>query len=71
MVREEQRQKAFQNRVLRKIYGPKRKEVTGEWRKLHYEKLHLYFSPIINRMINKIQENEISRAYGTVGFWWT
>jgi hypothetical protein len=36
-LREERRLKAFENRVLRKIFGPKRDEVTGEWRKLHNE----------------------------------
>jgi hypothetical protein len=30
----------FENRVLRRIFGPKRDEVTGEWRKLHDEELH-------------------------------
>jgi hypothetical protein len=41
----------FENRVLR-IFGPKRDEVTGEWRKLHNEELHdLYSSPSIIRMI--------------------
>jgi hypothetical protein len=30
----------FENRVLRRIYGPKRDEVTGEWRKLHNEEIH-------------------------------
>jgi hypothetical protein len=42
----------LENRVPRRIYGPKRDEVTGDWRKLHNEKLHnLYSSPIIIRMI--------------------
>jgi hypothetical protein len=42
----------FENRVLRRIFGPKRDDVTGDWRKLHYEELHsLYSSPNINRMI--------------------
>jgi hypothetical protein len=42
----------FENRVLRRIFGPKREEVTGDWRKLHNEELHkLYSSPIIIRMI--------------------
>jgi hypothetical protein len=36
----------FENRVLRRIFGPKRDEVTGEWRRLHNEELYdLYYSP--------------------------
>jgi hypothetical protein len=42
----------FENRMLRRIFGPKRDEVTGEWRKLHNEEFHnLYSSPNIIRMI--------------------
>jgi hypothetical protein len=42
----------FENRVLRKIFGPKRDGVTGGWRKLHNEELHnLYSSPCIIRII--------------------
>jgi hypothetical protein len=42
----------FENRVLRRIFGPMRDEVTGDWRKLHNEELHnLYSSPNIIRMI--------------------
>jgi hypothetical protein len=42
----------FENRVLRRIFGPKRDEVTGEWRKLHVEKLcDLYSSPSIIRIM--------------------
>jgi hypothetical protein len=42
----------FENRVLKRIFGPKRDEVTGGWRKLHNEELHnLYPSPSIIRMI--------------------
>ena len=38
-LREERRLRVFENRVLRRILGPKRDEVTGEWRKLHNEEL--------------------------------
>jgi len=38
--REERRLRVFENRVLRRIFGPKRDEVTGEWRKVHNEKLN-------------------------------
>jgi hypothetical protein len=42
----------FENRVLRRIFGPKRDEMTGEWRKLHNEELHnLYTSPDIIRQV--------------------
>jgi hypothetical protein len=42
----------FENRVLRRIFGPKRDEVTGEWRKMHNEELHdLYSWPSIIRVI--------------------
>jgi len=45
---EEPRLRLFENRVLRRIFGPKRDEVTGEWRKLHNEGLNdLYCSPIL------------------------
>jgi hypothetical protein len=49
---EEHRLRVFENRVLRKIFGPKRDDVTGDWRKLHNEELHnLYTSPNIIRVI--------------------
>jgi len=41
----------FENRVLRRIFGPKRDEVTREWRKLHNEELNLYCSPNIFQVI--------------------
>jgi hypothetical protein len=51
-LREEHRLRVFENRVLRRIFGPKRDEVTGEWRKLHSEELHILFSsPNITRQI--------------------
>jgi len=39
-LREERRLRVFENRVLRRIFGPMRDEVTGEWRKLHDEELN-------------------------------
>jgi hypothetical protein len=66
--------RVFENRVLRRIFGPKRDEVTGERRKLHNEELHdLYSSPNI---IRQVKVNEVGGAYGTHGrekctrFWW-
>jgi hypothetical protein len=51
-LREKHRLRVFQNRVLRRIFGPKRDEVTGGWRKLRNEELHnLYSSPSIIKMI--------------------
>ena len=50
--REESRLRIFENRVLRRIFGPKRYEVTGECRKLHNEELNdLYSSPNIVRVV--------------------
>jgi hypothetical protein len=64
-LREEHRLRVLENRVLRGIFGPKRDEVTGEWRKLHTEEHHnLYSSPDI---IRKVKVNEVGRACGTHG----
>jgi hypothetical protein len=50
--REEHRLRVFENRVLRRIFGPKKYEVVGGWRKLRNEELHnLYSSPSIIRMM--------------------
>jgi hypothetical protein len=64
----------FENRVLRRIFGPKRDEVTGGWRKLRNEELHnLYSSPSIIKMIksrrmrwavNVARIGEKKNAYG-------
>jgi hypothetical protein len=43
-LREEGRLRVFENRVVRGVFGPKRNEVTGEWRKLHNEELHDLYS---------------------------
>jgi hypothetical protein len=51
-VREEHKLRVFENRVLRRIFGPKRDGVTGGWRKLHNAELHnLYSLPSIIRII--------------------
>ena len=51
-MREERGQRAFENRVLRRVFGPKRDEVTEEWRKLHNEELSdLYSLPNIVRVV--------------------
>jgi hypothetical protein len=59
-VREEHRLRVFENRALRRIFEPKRDEVTGGWRKLHNEELHnLYSSPSI---IGKIKSRRMRWA---------
>jgi hypothetical protein len=53
---EEHRLRVFENRVPRRIFGPRRDEVTGEWRKLDNEELHnLYSSPDIIRQVKSSQ----------------
>jgi hypothetical protein len=52
----------FENRALRRIFGPKRDEVTGEWRKLHNEELRdLYSSQSIIRMIKSRWSGHVGR----------
>jgi hypothetical protein len=51
-LREERRLRVFENRVLRRVFGPRRDVVTGEWRKLHNEELNdLYSLPTIVRLV--------------------
>jgi hypothetical protein len=55
-LREEHGLRVFENRVLRRIFGPKREEVAGGWRRLHNEELHnLYPSPNIIRVIESVR----------------
>jgi hypothetical protein len=62
-LREERRLRVFENSVLRRVFGPKRDEVTEEWRKLHDEELNnLYCSPNIVRVI----ESRIMKWVGHV-----
>jgi hypothetical protein len=75
-LNEERRLRVFENRVLRRIFGPKKDEVTEEWKKLNIEELHdIYSSPTIVRVIkieNKMGEACSSDGWGEVctGFWW-
>jgi hypothetical protein len=51
-LREERKLRVFENMVLRRIFGPRRDEITGKWRRLHNEELNdLYSSPSIVRVI--------------------
>jgi hypothetical protein len=69
--------RVFENRVLRRTLGPKRDDVTGEWRKLHNEELNdLYSSPNIVRMIKSRRMRwaghvaRMGRGEAYTGFWW-
>ena len=61
-LQEERRLRVFDNRVLRRIFGPKRDEVTGEWRRLHYEELLTKYDSG-----DKIEKNVRGGACGAYG----
>jgi hypothetical protein len=67
----------FENRVLRRIFGPKRDEARGEWRRLHNEELNaLYLSPNIIRVIKSRRMRwaghvaRMGKRGVHTGFWW-
>jgi hypothetical protein len=75
-LREERRLRVFENRVLRRIFGPKRDEVTGEWTELYNEELNvLSASPNIVRMIKSRGTKwvgdvaRMGRGEACTGFW--
>jgi hypothetical protein len=77
ILREEYRLRVFGNRVLRRIFGPKRDQVTRDWRKLHGEELHnLYSSPNIIRMVTSKRTRcaghvaRMGRRRRHIGYWW-
>jgi hypothetical protein len=76
-LREGRRMRVFENRVLRRIFGPKRDEVTGEWRKLHNEELNdLDSLPNIVRVRKSSRMRwaghtaSMGRGEVYTGFWW-
>jgi hypothetical protein len=77
ILRKEHRLRVFENRVLRRIFGLKRDQVTGSWRKLHNEDLHnVYSSPSIIRMIKSRRMiwaghvAQMGRRGMDIGYWW-
>ena len=66
--------RVFENMVLRRIFGPRRDKVTGEWRGLHNEELKdLYSSPNIVRVIKSRRAGYVARMgeeRGCIGSWW-
>ena len=76
-MREERRLRVFENRVLRRIFGPKKDEVTGEWKELHNERFNdLYSSPNIVGFIKLKRMRYVGhvacmrRGEAYTGFWW-
>jgi hypothetical protein len=56
--------RVFENRVLRRIFGPKRDEIIGGWKKLHNKELHNFYSPPVMRTMT-VKEGEIGGACST------
>ena len=64
-LREERRLRVFEDRAMRRIFGPKRDEVTGEWGKLHKEELNDLYSSSKYYSGDQIEKNEMGGACST------
>jgi hypothetical protein len=64
---EERRLRVFENKVLRRIFGPNRDEVRREWRRLHNKELYALYSSSDRIRVIKLKKNEIGAACGTYG----
>jgi hypothetical protein len=76
-IKEEHRLRVFENRLLRRTFGLKRDEVTGEWRNIYNEELrNLYSLPNIIRMIMSrrlrwaVHVVRMGEKRGFIGYWW-
>jgi len=76
-LREEKKLRVFENMVLRRIFGPRKDEITGEWRRLHNEELNdPYSSPNIVRVIKSRRMRwaghvvHMGEERGCIGSWW-
>jgi hypothetical protein len=73
-LREERGLRVFENRVLRSIFGPKRDEVTGEWRNLHNEELNVLYFSLNTLRVYELRRmrlaGHVARMGEYVGFWW-
>ena len=76
-LQEERKLRVFENKVLRRIFGPRRDEVTGEWRRMHNENLNdLYSSPNSVRVIKSRSMRwtghvaRMGHERGVLGSWW-
>jgi len=77
ILREERKLRVFENTVLGRTFGPRKEDVTGEWRRLHNEELNdLYFSPNIVRVVKSKRMRwaghvaRMGEEWGCIGSWW-
>ena len=66
-LREERKLRVFENKVFKRIFGPRRDEVTGDWRRLHNEEINVFVLLTQYRAGDKIKKNEMGWACGAYG----